>query len=99
RHRCRVALPRVRPRRVRDRADALGRRWCRRQVPASHGGPVNAPISPEPFLRGNAWAGTDEIPYPRADPADLDRLPGDTVGTARLPVSVRLELVGRAEGL
>jgi len=60
---------------------------------------VNAPISPEPFLRGAAWAGTDEMPYPRADPADLDRLPGDTVGTARLPASVRLELVGHAEVL
>jgi lysophospholipase L1-like esterase len=55
--------------------------------------------SPEPFLRGNAWPGTDELPYPRADPADLDRLPGDTVGTARLPVGVRLELVGTAESL
>lgn len=56
-------------------------------------------IAPEPFLRGNAWAGTDDLPYPRADPADLDRLPGDTVGTARLPVGVRLELVGAAEVL
>jgi lysophospholipase L1-like esterase len=60
---------------------------------------VNAPISPEPFLRGIAWAGTDEIAYPRADPADLDRLPGDTVGTAGLPVSVRLELVGQSDVL
>jgi lysophospholipase L1-like esterase len=60
---------------------------------------MNAPISPEPFLRGNAWAGTDDIPYPRADPTDLDRLPGDTVGTARLPVGVRLELIGDAEVL
>jgi lysophospholipase L1-like esterase len=59
----------------------------------------SAAISPEPFLRGNAWAGTDDLPYPRADPADLDRLPGDTVGTARLPVGVRLELVGDAETL
>ena len=55
--------------------------------------------SPEPFLRGNAWPGTDDLPYPRADPADLDRLPGDTVGTARLPVGVRLEFVGTAEAL
>lgn len=55
--------------------------------------------SPEPFLRGNAWAGTRELPYPRADPADLDRLPGDTVATARLPVSVRLEFVGIADAL
>lgn len=52
--------------------------------------------SPEPFLRGNAWPGTEDLPYPRADPADLDRLPGDTVGTARLPVGVRLEFVGTA---
>jgi lysophospholipase L1-like esterase len=56
-------------------------------------------IDPGPYLRGNAWAGTDDLPYPRADPADLDRLPGDTVGTARLPVGVRLELVGVAEAL
>ena len=45
------------------------------------------------------WPGTDDLPYPRADPADLDRLPGDTVGTARLPVGVRLEFVGTAEAL
>ena len=56
-------------------------------------------VAPEPFLRGNAWPGTDDLPYPRADPADLDRLPGDTVGTARLPVGVRLEFVGTAEAL
>ena len=55
--------------------------------------------SPEPFLRGNAWPGTDDLPYPRADPADLDRLPSDTVGTARLPVGVRLEFVGTADAL
>jgi lysophospholipase L1-like esterase len=55
--------------------------------------------SPEPFLRGNAWPGTRDLPYPRADPADLDRLPGDTVGTARLPVGVRLEFVGTADAL
>jgi lysophospholipase L1-like esterase len=60
---------------------------------------VSEVLAPEPFLRGNAWPGTDELPYPRADPADLDRLPGDTVGTARLPVGVRLELVGTAEAL
>jgi lysophospholipase L1-like esterase len=56
-------------------------------------------VSPEPFLRGNAWPGTDDLPYPRADPADLDRLPGDTMGTARLPVGVRLEFVGDADAL
>jgi lysophospholipase L1-like esterase len=56
-------------------------------------------LAPDPFLRGNAWAGNDDLPYPRADPTDLDRLPGDTVGTARLPVGVRLEFVGDAESL
>jgi lysophospholipase L1-like esterase len=56
-------------------------------------------VSPEPFLRGNAWPGADGLPYPRADPADLDRLPGDTVGTARLPVGVRLEFVGTADAV
>jgi lysophospholipase L1-like esterase len=60
---------------------------------------VSSATAPEPFLRGNAWTGTDDLPYPRADPADLDRLPGDTVGTARLPVGVRLELVGDADAL
>jgi lysophospholipase L1-like esterase len=56
-------------------------------------------VSPEPFLRGNAWPGTDDVPYPRADPADFDRLPADTAATARLPVSVRLELVGTADAV
>ena len=56
-------------------------------------------LDPAPFLRGTAWPGTDDVPYPRADPADFDRLPGDTVGTARLPVGVRLELVGEADVL
>ena len=56
-------------------------------------------LDPAAFLRGNAWPGTDDVPYPRADPADFDRLPGDTTGTARLPVGVRLEFVGDAEVL
>jgi lysophospholipase L1-like esterase len=51
------------------------------------------------YLRGCAWQGTDDIPYPRADPDDLTRLPVDTVATARLPVSVRFELVGDAEAI
>lgn len=37
------------------------------------------------------------MPYPRADPTDLARLPGDTVASAQLPVGVRLELVGDPE--
>ncbi len=58
---------------------------------------MTAGIPADPFVRGCAWSGTDDFPYPRADPADLDRLPGDTVASARLPVGVRLELVGDAE--
>jgi lysophospholipase L1-like esterase len=57
---------------------------------------VTRPEQPEPFLRGCAWPGTDDLPYPRADPDDLSRLPIDTVGTAHLPVTVRFELVGDA---
>ncbi len=60
---------------------------------------MTEPQSTAPYVRGCAWPGTDEIPYPRADPNDLARLPGDTVGTARLPVGVRLELVGDAEAV
>jgi lysophospholipase L1-like esterase len=60
---------------------------------------VTAGAAADPFVRGCAWPGTDDLPYPRADPADLDRLPGDTVASARLPVGVRLELVGDAEVL
>jgi lysophospholipase L1-like esterase len=50
-------------------------------------------------LRGVAWSGDAQTPYPRADPADADRLPADTWRTAELPVGVRLELVGDARGL
>ena len=58
---------------------------------------MTAGIAAELFVRGCAWPGTDDLPYPRADPTDLDRLPGDTVASARLPVGVRLEMVGDAE--
>lgn len=50
-------------------------------------------------LRGAAWPGDAQTPYPRADPVDLARLPGDTWATAELPVSVRLELVGDAKAI
>jgi lysophospholipase L1-like esterase len=60
---------------------------------------VTAGTSAAPYLRGCAWTGTDEVPYPRADPTDLARLPGDTAAAARLPVGVRLEFVGHAESL
>ncbi len=52
----------------------------------------------EAALRGAAWPGNETTPYPRSDPAD-DRLPGDTWGTAQIPVGVRLELIGDASGL
>ena len=54
------------------------------------------PEQPEPFLRGVAWPGTRSVPYPRADPADRSRLPGDTWQMASIPVGVRLELTGDA---
>jgi lysophospholipase L1-like esterase len=50
----------------------------------------------EAFIRGCAWEGTTDVPYPRADPADASRLPGDTWATAQVPVGVRLEFVGDA---
>ena len=52
----------------------------------------------EEALRGAAWPGNEAIPYPRSDPAD-DRLPLDTLGTAQIPVGVRLELIGDASGI
>ena len=60
---------------------------------------MTRPEQPEPYLRGCAWPGTADMPYPRADPDDLSRLPMDTVGTARLPVTVRFELVGDADAI
>jgi lysophospholipase L1-like esterase len=50
----------------------------------------------EAFIRGCAWEGTTDVPYPRADPSDALRLPGDTWATAQLPVGVRVEFVGDA---
>ncbi len=57
------------------------------------------PEQPEPYLRGCAFPGVEGVPYPRADPADASRLPIDTWGTAQLPVTVRLEMVGDAEAV
>jgi lysophospholipase L1-like esterase len=39
------------------------------------------------------------VPYPRADPADASRLPGDTWATACIPVGVRVELTGSASAI
>ena len=57
------------------------------------------PDAVEPFVRGCAWPAGAGVTYPRADPADFARLPIDTWGTAQLPVTVRLELVGDAEAV
>ncbi len=54
---------------------------------------------PRPFIRGCAFAGVPGVPYPRALPADADRLPADTWNDAMRPVGVRLELVGDAEAV
>lgn len=54
------------------------------------------PAQPEPFLRGVVWPGTARVPYPRVDPSDRMRLPGDTWLMAQVPAGVRLELVGDA---
>ena len=51
------------------------------------------------FLRGVAWPAGAGVSYPRADPADFGRLPGDTWATASLPVGVRLELTGDASSV
>jgi lysophospholipase L1-like esterase len=39
------------------------------------------------------------IPYPRANPADADRLPVDVWAAAQLPAGVRIELVGDAQAV
>src|SRR5438876_10036169 len=49
-------------------------------------------MDPKPFLRGVAFPPTNRIPYPRAKPDP--RLPADTWAQAKIPVGVRLELVG-----
>jgi lysophospholipase L1-like esterase len=62
-------------------------------------GTPGRPEAVEPYLRGAAWPAGAGATYPRADPADVGRLPADTWGTATLPVGVRLELVGDATAL
>lgn len=59
-------------------------------------GAATRPPDVEPFVRGAAWPIGAGASYPRADPADVGRLPADTWGTATLPVGVRLEIVGDA---
>jgi lysophospholipase L1-like esterase len=63
-------------------------------------GAVNArPRQPEPFIRGAPYPPTADIPYPRADPSDIRRLPADVWQAASVPVGVRLEMVGDAEAV
>lgn len=49
-----------------------------------------------PFLRGCVFQSVPGVPYPRFDPLDLTRIPGDTWETAQTPAGVRLEFVGDA---
>lgn len=54
------------------------------------------PAAVEPFVRGCAWPAGAGATYPRANPADIGRLPIDTWAAAELPVGVRLEFEGSA---
>ena len=74
-------------------ADAEGSQHVAEGSAAGRG---KRPEQPEPFLRGAAWPGTSSVPYPRADPLDRSRLPGDTWQMAGIPVGVRLEITGDA---
>ena len=53
-------------------------------------------MDPTPFLCGNAFAGNDKVPYPRASIQDTFRLPFDTWMQAQIPATVRLEIAGDA---
>jgi lysophospholipase L1-like esterase len=53
-------------------------------------------LDPAPFLRGNPFPPCDDVPYPRAAPADRFRLPASTWQAATVPAGVRLELDGDA---
>ncbi|GEM_PF-1291668 len=57
------------------------------------------PEQPEPFLRGWLYPAWGETPYPRVNPADVERLPADTWQAAQVPVGVRLEFVGDARAV
>ncbi len=53
----------------------------------------------EPFLRGVVYRSAGAVAYPRANPIDTSRLPGDVWKAASVPSGVRLELVGDAEAV
>ena len=56
-------------------------------------------MDPTPFLCGNAFAGNDKVPYPRASIHDTFRMPFDTWMQAQLPATVRLEIAGDASAI
>jgi len=56
-------------------------------------------MDPTPFLRGNAFPGSDRVPYPRAKLEDAQRLPLDTWMQASIPAGVRLEIAGDASAI
>ena len=62
RHRRRAPLPRVRSLVVRHRPDVVGGRRGRGQVPVPDGRSVTAGTAADPFVRGCAWSGTDDVP-------------------------------------
>jgi lysophospholipase L1-like esterase len=51
------------------------------------------------LLRGAAYAGSLDTPYPRFDPRDMTRIPADTWQCARVPAGVRLEMIGEASAI
>lgn len=60
---------------------------------------MTEPLDPSPFLHGNPFPGNAEVPYPRADPEDVGRLPAGTWDAASIPVGVRLEFEGDADAV
>ncbi len=57
------------------------------------------PSQPEPFVRGAPHPAGGGVPYPRANPGDVARLPADVWHAASVPAGVRLELVGDAQAI
>ncbi|MFZ0666706.1 MAG: GDSL-type esterase/lipase family protein, partial [Acidimicrobiales bacterium] len=57
------------------------------------------PEQPEPFIRGCLYPGLSGVAYPRANPSESEHLPSDVWQAAQLPVGVRLEIVGEAQGV
>ncbi len=51
------------------------------------------------YVRGCLTSNGGGVSYPRADPRDRDRLPGDTWGAASIPATVRLEFDGDFESI